>query len=76
MAVTQWEEAKVIYCERAHERAALELEVIYPSEPIPDWPRRVIGHRCSLAAKCEVQGFGNCYWTGANPLNDPFGVIK
>lgn len=76
MAVKQWEQIKTIYCERAHHYAALEVEVLYPSDPLPEWTQRVVAHRCSLAPECEVQGVGNCYWTGSNPLNDPFEVIK
>ncbi len=72
MATTYWEQVKTIYCQRARGEAALEVEVMVPAEPIPDWPKRVIAHRCSLAQDCEVQGIGNCCWTGANPLNDPF----
>lgn len=76
MAVKRWEQIKTIYCERAQQTAALEVEVIYPADTLPEWSQRVVSHRCSLAVNCEVRGVGNCYWTGENPLNDPFGVIK
>jgi hypothetical protein len=76
MAVRQWEPIRTIYCERAQQLAALEVEVLYPAEPLPECFKRVVAHRCSLAVDCEVRGVGNCFWTGENPLNDPFEIIK
>jgi len=76
MAVKYWEQERVIYCERAQQLAALEVEVVYPADSLPEWTQRVVAHRCSLSTDCELRGVGNCYWTGSNPLNDPFEVIK
>lgn len=76
MAVKNWEKLKTIYCERASAEVVLEVEVVYPSEPLPDQAPRILGHRCSLALGCAANGNSNCCWTGTNPVYDPFGVMN
>ena len=46
MAERTWETSKVCYCEHVMREVALEAEVLYPMDFLPD-PPRVLSHRCS-----------------------------
>lgn len=72
MAVKLWEPIKVQYCDRASCEVALEAEVIYPAEQLPDQPARVSAHRCSHASICSKLSKPACMWAGTNPGYDPF----
>ncbi|HTX91178.1 MAG TPA: hypothetical protein VMC09_08175 [Anaerolineales bacterium] len=66
-----WETSKVCYCEHASSQVALQVEVLYPSDYLPD-PPRVLAHRCSHGAECNQLTKAACVWAGTNPGYDPF----
>jgi hypothetical protein len=72
MAVKVWQKVKTQYCDRVGCEVSLEAEAIYPADPLPDQPPRLVAHRCSNAADCMLLPQANCVWSGANPLVDPF----
>ncbi|GAP13802.1 hypothetical protein LARV_01557 [Longilinea arvoryzae] len=71
MAVKMWEPIKVQYCDHAGCEVALEAEVVYPAETLPDQPR-LGAHRCSHGAICSQMDKPACLWAGTNPGYDPF----
>jgi hypothetical protein len=50
---------------------ALEAEMLYPMDELPD-PPRVLSHRCSHGQECNQLGKAACVWAGTNPDYDPF----
>lgn len=72
MSVRGWQPIKVIYCEHAGTEVALEAELLYPAEWLPDQMPRVSAHRCSKGVECNQDGRGSCVWAGTNPVFDPF----
>jgi hypothetical protein len=55
------------------QEVALESEVLYPMDFLPD-PPRVRSHRCSLGAQCNQFAQPACIWAGTNPNFDPFSI--
>jgi hypothetical protein len=72
MAVRTWQPIKVCFCDHAGVEVALEAELIYPAELLPDQNPRVVAHRCSRAIDCNLDGRASCIWAGTNPAFDPF----
>jgi hypothetical protein len=73
MAVKVWQTIKVQYCRHAGGEVALEAEVLYPGEHLPDHGPRVVAHRCSQGVECALtHSEAACVWTGTNPNYDPF----
>jgi hypothetical protein len=72
MAVKTWQTIKVCYCQHAGTEVGFEVEVIYPSDVIPDTPPRVVSHRCSHSVFCNLDDRPSCIWAGTNPTYDPF----
>lgn len=72
MAVRTWQPIKIRFCDHAGAEVALEVEVVYPAEFLPDESPRVIAHRCSHAIDCNLDGRPSCVWAGTNPVFDPF----
>ena len=72
MAVKVWRPIKISFCHHVSEEVALEAELIYPPELLPDQSPRVIAHRCSRAVMCNLEGKASCIWAGTNPVIDPF----
>ena len=72
MSVRTWQPVKVCFCQHAGEDVALEAEVVYPAEILPDQAPRVLAHRCSHATLCNLDGRPSCVWAGTNPAFDPF----
>jgi len=73
MTECSWEVSKVCYCEHVKQEVALESEVLYPMDFLPD-PPRVRSHRCSLGAQCNQFAQPACIWAGTNPNFDPFSI--
>ena len=71
MAERVWEVSKVRFCEHVRQEVALESEVLYPIDFLPDAPR-ILSHRCSLGLECNQSARANCVWSGTNPGYDPF----
>jgi hypothetical protein len=71
MAFRTWHVNKIKYCELVGQEVALENEVIYPAEQLPDQPPRVNAHRCSNAVICNQIDTPGCIWSGTNPDRQP-----
>ena len=71
MAERSWEESKVCYCEHVMQDVALEVEVLFPMDLLPD-PPRIMAHRCSNGVECNRMAKAACVWAGNNPGYDPF----
>ena len=67
MAQVTWQVHKICYCERVGHEIALETEVVFPSEQLPDQPPRVLARRCSNATMCNQFDKMACAWYGTNP---------
>jgi hypothetical protein len=67
MAFRTWQVKKIQYCEHVGHEIALEHEVVYPAEHLPDQPPRIIARRCSSAVECNMMDGAACAWCGTNP---------
>jgi hypothetical protein len=72
MSVKTWQPIKIRYCHHVGQEVALEAELVYPPEWLPDQMPRVNGHRCSQALVCNLDRRPSCVWAGTNPAMDPF----
>ncbi len=72
MAEKTWETVKVCRCQHIGQDVALEAEVVYPAEWLPDQAARLLAHRCSHGLECNQDGRAACLWAGSNPAFDPF----
>jgi hypothetical protein len=71
MALRTWQIEKIKYCEHAGHEVALETEVVFPSENLPEQAPRVLAHRCSNALECNLMNKPVCALCGTNPDLDP-----
>ncbi len=71
MAFRTWQVSKIKYCEYVGHEVALEDEVVYPAEYLPDQPPRVLASRCSNATICNQLERPVCIWCGTNPNHQP-----
>ncbi len=76
MSVKAWQPIKVRYCTHTGAEVALEAELVYPAEWLPDQGPRVRAHRCSRGLDCNLDGRASCIWAGTNPVIDPFSEGK
>jgi hypothetical protein len=76
MAEKNWEPIKISFCHHLGKEVALEAELIYPAEFLPDQNPRVTAHRCSRAVDCNLDGKPSCIWAGTNPAFDPFSELQ
>lgn len=67
MSQKQWKVSKIRYCEHVGHEIALESQVVYPPEQLPDQPPRVFARRCSNAMECNQMDRMTCAWCGTNP---------
>jgi len=72
MAQKKWEVIKVRYCQHVNHKVALQAEVVYPADVLPDQPARILAHRCSEGVRCMITNSQACSWSGGNPNFDPF----
>jgi hypothetical protein len=72
MSVNNWQPIKIYFCHHVDQEVALEAELVYPAEVLPDQAPRVRAHRCSHAFVCNLDGRPSCIWAGTNPAFDPF----
>ncbi len=72
MAVQTWQTIKVRFCSHANAEVALQAQVIYPAEFLPDQPPQVKAHRCSHGLNCNLDARPSCIWAGTNPTFDPY----
>jgi len=71
MARKTWQIEKVHYCEHVAQEVALEVQVVYPADTLPDQPPHVIAHRCSKALKCNKVEKMVCAYCFTNPAQKP-----
>jgi hypothetical protein len=72
MAQRIWQVKKVKYCLHVGRDVALENEVVYPADHLPDQPPRVLAQRCSNAVECNMTFEKSvCAWCGTNPDHEP-----
>jgi len=67
MAERTWQVSRIKYCEHVGHEIALENEVVYPAEFLPDQPPRIIARRCSNAIECNLTDDTACEWCATNP---------
>ena len=67
MAQKKWQVEKVHYCEHVGQQVALEVQVLYPADHLPDQPPHVIAHRCSKALECNQLDKPVCSYCFTNP---------
>lgn len=72
MSFRTWAPIRFRYCNHLGEKVALEAELVYPSEWLPEQKPRVLAHRCSHALICNLDESSNCTWAGTQPISDPF----
>lgn len=71
MTLRTWQVEKIKYCEHAGHEIALETEVVLPAEHLPEQAPRVLAHRCSNSAECNMLDKPACVWCGTNPNYEP-----
>ena len=71
MAFRTWEVSKITFCEHVGHEIALETELVYPAEHLPDQPPRVVARRCSNALECNSLEKPGCVWCATNPDHQP-----
>jgi hypothetical protein len=74
MTSEAWQPIRICYCHHVGQDVALEAEIVYPADMLPDEPR-VLAHRCSHGLDCNLDGRSSCLWAGTNPAIDPFVVL-
>lgn len=72
MSVKDWQPIQYCFCQHVGEEVALEAELVYPPEWLPDQQPRVLAHRCSRGMVCNLDNRASCRWAGTNPAIDPF----
>jgi len=72
MAERIWQVKKLKYCMHIGREIALENELVYPADFLPDQPPRILASRCSNAVECNMM-FEKpvCSWCGTNPGHEP-----
>jgi hypothetical protein len=71
MAQKKWQVSQIRYCEHVGQEVALEVELVYPAEQLPDQPPQVIAHRCSKALECNRRDMMSCAYCFTNPDQKP-----
>jgi hypothetical protein len=72
MSEKSWETVKIQYCQHIDKKVGLQAQVVYPPDIMPEQPPRILAHRCSHGAACNLDGRPSCVWAGTNPAYDPF----
>lgn len=71
MAKKVWQVEKTKYCEHVQEVIAIEAEVVYPAEHLPDQAPRILARRCSKGMECNLMDKPACALCGTNPDINP-----
>lgn len=71
MVLRTWIIETIKYCEHAGHEIALETEVVYPAEHLPEQAPRVLAHRCSGGMECNLIDKPACKLCGTNPDLNP-----
>lgn len=72
MAKREWVAIQSCFCHHLGQEVALEAEVVYPADFLPDQSPRIMAHRCSHSGLCNQEERPACIWAGTNPAVDPF----
>ena len=64
MAWESWRTVKRARCEVVDKNVALESQLVFAAETLPDQPPRVLAYRCSSAEDCERFDQPSCPWGG------------
>ena len=72
MTPKTWEVVRTCYCHHIDREVALEAQLVFPADIMPDQTGRVLSHRCSQGMSCNLDGRPSCLWAGTNPTIDPF----
>lgn len=67
MAEKIWKVEKIKFCEHVEENVAIENEVAFPAEYLPEQPPRILARRCSHAIECNLLEKPTCVLCGTNP---------
>lgn len=67
MAEKIWQVEKIKFCEHVGQEVAIENEVVYPAEHLPEQSPRILAHRCSRALECNMLDKPACALCGTNP---------
>ena len=67
MAQKQWQVERVHYCEQMGQEVELEVQVVYPTDLLPDQPPHVLAHRCLKALECNQIDHVVCAYCFTNP---------
>jgi hypothetical protein len=70
MAQKKWQVEKVHYCEHVGQEVALEVELVYPADYLPN-PPHITAHRCSKALECNKVDKMVCAYCFTNPDQQP-----
>ncbi len=71
MANKIWQVEKTKYCEHLQEEVAIEVELVYPAEQLPEQAPRSLARRCAKAMECNCMEHPACSLSGTNPDVDP-----
>lgn len=74
MSTVVWRVVKCQVCQRVGEEVALEAQVVYPMDYLPDQAPRVLAYRCSHGSQCNSLDKSMCVWAGTLPTYNPFAV--
>ena len=69
MAKKVWQVEKTKHCEHMHEEIAIEVEVVYPAEHLPEQAPRVRARRCSKALECNCIEHPACSLSGTKCIS-------
>lgn len=71
MAIRNWVTINKRFCDKVGCQVALQAQVIYPIDYLPD-NLRILSERCSHGDLCLKERFGSCGFSGGDPGIDPF----
>ena len=72
MAEKTWQIEQIKHCEHVGHEVAIENELVFPADHLPDQPPHIIAHRCSNAIECNMMvEHPVCDLCGTNPDVDP-----
>ena len=72
MTYRTWQTIKVHHCNHIDEDVAMQANIVFPAEWMPEQPPRILAHRCSRGMDCNLNARPSCIWAGTNPGYDPF----
>jgi hypothetical protein len=71
MAVCTWEMSETRFCDHIHQDVALETQLVFPADFLPDQNPRILSHRCSQGGHCTLFSQPTCVWVDILPALKP-----